>query len=89
MWGSSPRKFLEFRRQILHSGRLPVQNYTSKLFLHMVLDVPCPLFCFLFFFGTAMAVPAVPVAPALACKVMVKVAMRETVARCIEAYVLG
>ena len=32
-WGSSPRKFWEFRWQILHSGRLPVQNHPSKLLL--------------------------------------------------------
>ena len=32
--GGPPRRmFLEFRRQILHSARLPVQNHTSKLFL--------------------------------------------------------
>ena len=69
--GGSPRKKLEFRRQILHSGRLPVQNHTSKLFspgfgrsTATWTDFLGRVFCFLFI-GTAMAVPAVPVAPAL------------------------
>ena len=33
VWWPSPRNIWEFRWQILHSGRLPVQNHTSKLFL--------------------------------------------------------
>ena len=31
--GVLPQKILEFSCQILHSGRLPVQNHTSRLFL--------------------------------------------------------
>ena len=39
VWGPSPRIFLEFRRQILHSGRLPVK-IIHRNFFSSVLDVP-------------------------------------------------
>ena len=61
--GGPPHFFLEFRRQILHSGRL--YEIIHRNFFSPVLDVPRgPTFWEV---GTAMAVPAVPVAPALNC----------------------